>query len=249
MSGSYRVVTLNGRQATELIFLAGIATQTIDNSLNSGVRNYPTTVISVAGGANGGLNYFLDGGTHNDPENNLNLPLPFPDALQEFKVETSGVPAQYGHHAAGTVNGVTKSGTNSIHGDAFEFVRNGIFNARNTFATKRDSIKRNQFGGTIGGPIAKNRLFFFSGFQGTTIRQDPSDTLGYVPTAAMKAGDFTAFASPACNAGRAITLKAPFVNNRIDPSLFSPAAVKLANKLPASADPCGTRCTSASCTR
>ena len=86
-------------------------------------------------------------------------------------------------------------------------------------------IKRNQFGGTIGGPIMKNKLFFFGGYQGTTIRQDPSDSISFVPTAAMLAGDFTAFASPACNAGRQITLRAPFVNNRIDPALFSKPAV------------------------
>src|SRR5205085_734920 len=147
---------LNGRNPTELIFLAGIATQTTDGSLNSGVRNYQTTVISVAGGANGGLDYFLDGGTHNDPDNSLNLPLPFPDALQEFKVETSGVQAQYGHHAAGVVNGVTKSGTNAFHGDLFEFVRNGSFNARNAYALANDGLKRNQFGGVVGGPIVKN---------------------------------------------------------------------------------------------
>src|SRR2546427_12588982 len=165
---------LNGRQATELIFLAGVATQTTDGSLNSGVRNYLTTVISVAGGANGGLNYFLDGGTHNDPENNLNLPLPFPDALQEFKVETSGVPAQYGHHAAGVVNGVTKSGSNAFHGDLFEFVRNGAMNARTAYALASDGLKRNQFGGVIGGPIVKNKLFFFCGGQNTNIRALPT---------------------------------------------------------------------------
>ena len=116
-----------------------------------------------------------------------------------------------------------KIGTNDFHGNLFEFVRNGIFNARNAFATKRDTIKRNQFGGTIGGPILKNKLFFFGGYQGTTIRQDPPDQLSFVPTAAMLAGDLTAFASPACNAGRQITLRAPFVNNRIDPALFSTA--------------------------
>src|SRR5262245_36880066 len=104
---------LNGRNPTELIFLAGAAVPTTDNSLNSGVRNYATVVIQVGGGMNGGLNYMLDGGTHGDPENNLNLPLPFPDALQEFKVEMNGLAAQYGHHAAGTVNAVTKSGSNS----------------------------------------------------------------------------------------------------------------------------------------
>src|SRR5438876_3887552 len=116
---------------------------------------------------NNGLTYMLDGGTHNDPFNNLNLPLPFPDALQEFKVETSAVPAQYGQHSAGAVNAVTKSGTNELHGDLFEFVRNKVFNARNAFALQRDSLKRNQYGGVLGGPIVKNKLFFFGGYQAT----------------------------------------------------------------------------------
>src|SRR5260370_34248429 len=104
---------------------------------------------------------------HNDVYTNSTLPLPFPDALQEFKVETSALPAQYGHHSAAAVNTVTKSGSNDVHGDAFEFVRNGDFNARNYFAPTRDSLKRNQFGGTLGGPIKKNKVFFFAGYQGT----------------------------------------------------------------------------------
>jgi hypothetical protein len=77
---------------------------------------------------------------------------------------------------------VTKSGTNAFHGVAFEFVRNGMFNARNAFAIRRDTIKRNQFGGTIGGPIKKNKLFFFGGYQGTLTRQDPADETSFVPT-------------------------------------------------------------------
>src|SRR4029077_1516453 len=101
------------------------------------------------GGRGPDLSYLLDGGNHNDPFNNANLPLPFPDALQEFKVETSALPAQYGHHSAGAVNVVTKSGTNSFHGDAFEFLRNGDFNARDTFSPARDALKRSQFGGTL----------------------------------------------------------------------------------------------------
>src|SRR6185369_8734592 len=117
------------------------------------------------------------------------LSMPFPDALQEFKVQTSASGAQTGVKSAGSVSLVTKSGTNAIHGNLFEFVRNGIFNARNAFALKRDTIKRNQYGGTIGGPIIKNRLFFFSGYQGTTIRQDPTSLIATVPTAAMYAGD------------------------------------------------------------
>jgi hypothetical protein len=129
------------------------------------------------------------------------MSLPFPDALQEFKVETGSTGAQTGMKSSGSVSLVTKSGTNEFHGDLFEFVRNGKFNARNAFASKRDTIKRNQFGGTIGGPIVKNKLFFFGGYQGTIVRQDPSDLISFVPTPAMMAGDFTAFASPQCNAG------------------------------------------------
>src|SRR5262249_36009896 len=162
---SQRVVELplNGRQATQLINLAGAAvTIPLSNvgQLYSGKNNPDEAPISVAGGgANSALTYVMDGGTHNDPINNLGLPLPFPDALQEFKVETSALPAQYGHHGSGAVNVVTKSGTNDFHGDAFEFVRNGIFNARDFFAPVRDSLKRNQFGGTLGGPILHNKLF------------------------------------------------------------------------------------------
>src|ERR1700756_3257431 len=101
------------------------------------------------------------------PINGLNLPLPFPDALQEFKLETSSLTAQYGQHSAGAVNAVTKSGTNEFHGDVFEFFRNGALNARNYFATVPDQLKRNQFGGTLGGPILKDKLFFFGSYQGT----------------------------------------------------------------------------------
>src|SRR5258708_38881623 len=115
-----------------------MATQVNAAGLNSGVRNYPTQDISVAGGLSNGLTFLLDGASHNDPFNNLNLPLPFPDALQEFKLETSGLSAQYGQHSAGTVNAVTKSGTNDFHGDLFEFVRNGALNARNAFASSRN---------------------------------------------------------------------------------------------------------------
>ena len=126
-------IPLNGRQATELIFLSGLATSAPAGDLNTN-KNYPTVTISVAGGQANGITYIMDGGTHNDPFNNLNLPTPFPDALQEFKVETSSLPARYGHHAASAVNLVTKSGTNAFHGNVFEFVRDYHFNARNFFA-------------------------------------------------------------------------------------------------------------------
>ena len=131
--------------------------------------------ISVAGGQANGITYIMDGGTHNDPFNNLNLPTPFPDALQEFKVETSALPARYGHHAASAVNLVTKSGINQFHGDAVRVRPQLRFNARNFFAPTRDSLKRNQFGGTLGAPIVKNKLFFFGGYQGRDRAEQPAD--------------------------------------------------------------------------
>jgi len=231
---------LNGRQATQLIFLAGMATPGAAGLVSA--RNYPTMIsISVAGGTGEGVVYLLDGANHNDAQNNLGFPLPFPDALQEFKLETSALPAQYGYHSNAVVTAITKSGTNEFHGDLFEFVRNGAFNARNFFAAKRDSLKRNQYGGVIGGPIKKDKLFFFGGYQRTSNRSDPPTTLAYVPTPAMLAGDFTTIASPACNGGRQITLAASqgFVNNRISPSSFDPVAMNIAKILPTTADPCG----------
>jgi hypothetical protein len=218
---------LNGRNVTELISLAGGATPA---PITRGSRSFQRGEgVSIAGGLGTGVAYFLDGAVHNNPQSGGNYSIPFPDALQEFKVETSALSAQHGLHSAGAVTVVTKSGTNDFHGNLFEFVRNGKFNARNAFAVRNDSLKRNQFGGTIGGPIRQNRVFFFAGYQGTTIRQDPSATQSFVPTAAMLQGDFTAITSPACNNGRQIALRAPFVNNRIDPSQFSRAALNVIN--------------------
>ena len=234
---------LQGRQVTDLIVLAGAAVQTetaSSRAMRGGVG------ISVAGGQSFGVAYLLDGATHNNPQNNLNLPLPFPDALQEFSVATSGLSAQNGVHAGASVNAVTKSGTNAFHGNAFEFLRDKRFNATEVFAAigpdgrrKDDGLRRNQYGGTLGGPVVRDRLFFFGGYQSTILRQTPTDLTSRVPTAAMLGGDFTTFASPVCNGGRQIALRAPFVNNRIDPTLFSPAAVNLAKRLPSSTDPCG----------
>jgi Carboxypeptidase regulatory-like domain/TonB dependent receptor-like, beta-barrel len=230
---------LNGRNATELIFLAGMANVGGSGFLNS-VRNYPTVMISVAGGIANWTAYNFDGVAHNDAYNSLNLPLPFPDALQEFKVESSALPAQYGVHASATVNVVTKSGTNELHGNLFEFVRNGIFNARDFFAPKRDTLKRNQFGGVIGGAIVKNKLFFFGGYQGTIQRSEPTQNIAWVPTPAMLTGDFSAFASPPCQPSqRTLSAAQGFVNNSISPTLFSPAALKVVARLPQTNDPCG----------
>lgn len=235
---------LNGRNATDLIYLAG-ASATAPNADLVSAKNYPGEApISVAGGLATGTTYLLDGGEFNDSLNNLNLPLPFPDALQEFKVETSALPAQYGEHSGGAVNAITRSGSNEFHGGAFEFVRNYIFNARNFLAPTRDSLKRNQFGGELGGPIKKDSLFFFLGYQGTLIRSNPSQSFSYEPTPQMLAGNFSTITSPTCSAKGQITLtnpltKSPFPGNQIPTSMFSPAALKMMSYFPPTTDPCG----------
>lgn len=228
---------LNGRNVFSLIQLAGAA---VPGALGSAGASIPgAQTISVAGGQVYGMAYWLDGATFNNPYDATQLPFPFPDALQEFKVETSALTAQNGIHSGAAVTAVTKSGTNEYHGDVFEYIRNGDLNARNFFALTRDTLKRNQFGGVFGGPIKKNRLFFFAGYEGTIIRQDATDSTAFVPTAQMLAGNFTAFASPACNSGKQLNLAAPFVNNTIAPTLLDKASLAVAQHLPTSTDPCG----------
>jgi hypothetical protein len=232
---------LNGRDPHELIFLAGMALTPGVGSMNS-IRNYPTVVVSVAGGNGDGVSYLLDGSMWQDPYNSLSMPLPFPDALQEFKVETSAMQAQYGFHATAAVNAVTRSGTNEFHGDLFEFVRNYKFNARDAFAKQRDTYKRNQFGGVIGGPIKKDKLFFFAGYQRTSLRSDGVQNTAFIPTTAALSGDFSALASAACNSGKAKILPASLgfdSNNQISPNLLNPVAVNLMKTMPVSTDPCG----------
>src|SRR5262249_20238123 len=186
---------LNGRQATQLILLSGAAVTAPASDMASS-KNYPTsTTISVGGGQANGTYYLLDGGDHNDAFGAINLPIPFPDALQEFSVQTNAIPASYGTRAGAVVNIVTKSGTNEIHGDAFEFLRNGVTNARNFFAATRDSLKRNQFGGTLGAPIVKNKVFLFGGYQGTRVRTAPPTNTVFVPTPASLQGDFSVLES------------------------------------------------------
>jgi hypothetical protein len=261
---------LNGRQLTDLLTLTGAVGEG-----RAFRASYPSSaVISIAGGAQGSVAYWLDGGTHNDPLSNQNLPLPFPDTVQEFTVETSSLPAQYGTHPSGAVSVVTKSGGNAFHGDAFEYVRNFMFDSKNTaFATAvatpespsaafRPPLKRNQFGGTIGGPIKKDKLFFFLGWQDTIQRSsNPAETT--LPTPAMLAGDFSqclgstseSLGAPYGPAVGFTALGAPYANpdgdfgyNQTSAAFISPIIKALENHLPVapgggavgSASACGT---------
>jgi len=130
------------------------------------------------------------------------MPRPFPnvDAVEEFSIQTSSFDAQYGRGVGGVVNVVTKSGTNLYHGTAFEFLRNFKLNARNFFSG-RDALKRNQFGGGFGGPIRKDRTFFFLSYQGTRISSATPAVIRTAPSAAMRAGNFSEWLG---RAGRAL---------------------------------------------
>jgi hypothetical protein len=246
---------LNGRTATDLIVLAGAAVQQGTNSSREigGGRGF-----SVTGLQNTSVTYTLDGAMHNNPYNNLNLPVPFPDALQEFSVQVGTQNAANGFLGGAQVGAVTKSGTNEFHGAIFDFMRNDKFKARGYFDTTKGTQKRNQFGGTLGGPIVRQKLFFFFGYQGTLNRQNPDQDEDYVPTARMLQGDFSEAIKPyvdpsnrdlgGCRTtlvnatGSGATpgqLRGPFANNRVDPSLFSKAALNLVARLPKPIDECG----------
>ena len=175
---------LNGRDPTQLIIISGGAVNHSDGTNTGNKSFYTSQSISIAGSAGNTTNYLLDGGDNMDSFTNVNMPLPFPDAMAEFSVETSVLPARNGLHPGGLVNVVTKSGSNDWHGDVFEFVRNGDVNALNYFAVAQDSLKRNQFGGTFGGHIIRDKLFFFGGIQETIVRQDPSGSSAFIPTTA-----------------------------------------------------------------
>ena len=251
---------LNGRNAANLVLLSGSATTTVTGHIASsssygsiGVNAIGGAItISVAGGLPNQLNFLLDGGDNNDNGFNTNLPFPFPDALQEFSVQTTGLQAQYGVHPSGTVNIVTKSGTNQFHGGAFEFLRNGYANASNRITSLVDVLQRNQYGGFLGGPILHDKLFFFGGYQGTALRISQGET-AVIPTNAELAGNWTPYfqtiqsrsatnACPITATAATALLAAGFSTANpttctatISPSLYSKTAQNVAKLLPTGA--------------
>jgi len=231
---SKRVVELplNGRNPADLILLAaGVASGATNNSGDAIASWRPRgqKEIAVNGSRNNNLRYTLDGGTNMDDLMNENMEFPFPDAVQEFSAQTSNMGVEHGGLSGGALNVVTKSGTNSFHGNAFWFVRNTALNATNFFSRQQDKLKRNQAGFTLGGPFIKNKLFGFMGYQKLTIRQAPGDNRDLTLTAAERRGDFSSNRIPLydpLNPGQR------FPNNMIPSSRLSPAAVKLLSYSP-----------------
>jgi hypothetical protein len=260
---------LNGRNAAALTTLvAGVVIAPNAQADQGATKTFPGAVTITANGTRvGQTNYLLDGGNNVDEYTNVNAPFPMPDAVQEFSVQTSNYNAEYGQNAGGVVNIITRSGGNKYHGDLFEYIRNREFNAANYFSYVNgvktvDPLKRNQFGGTVGGPVSVPGLFnskhsfFFVGYQKTIAHTaSTSATAAILPTAAQLAGNFnfnsaaapgsTAF-NTACIANPALATTAalpaqcyPYTANgggsytaHIPTSSYNPSSLALLKYLP-----------------
>jgi hypothetical protein len=197
---SMTAVTLNGRSFTDLLALQpGIVlatTQQPDSIVMAGV----TVAIAPSGGLNPGNQsisgqredangFIVNGGDVKELMNGGTSIVPNLDSIAEFRILTNNFDAEYGNYSGGIVNVVTKSGTNQIHGGGFEFLRNTDLDARNFFSPERSFYRQNQFGGTVGGPIRKNRVFFFGDYQGTRQSQGVDTGLFAVPTVSNRSGN------------------------------------------------------------
>jgi len=225
---------LDGRDPSSLVLLAP-GTVNVLNHGGEGIQtgfSFPTeTGASASGGRQGSTFYMLDGVTNMDNYNLLTSTFPNADATQEFKVITSNYGAQYGFAPGAVVSVATKSGTNNFHGGAFWYVRNNAMNATDWFSHAADTLRRNQYGFFAGGPIKKDKLFFFGNYQGTKIIWNSTDTLTTTPTAAMLTGDFSGLSPD----GMTTNLVGPFKTiagkpNQLDTSIasLSPAALYFA---------------------
>ena len=245
---------LQGRQITSLIALSGASVP--GNALTQGNKGFFASVSpQIAGGQGNQTDYRLDGGDNNDYESNTSFAFPFPDAVAQFSVETGPMSAQTGLHPAGVVNVVTRSGSNIWHGSAFEFIRNNYVDATNFFATctpvapattcsAKDTLHQNQYGGTFGGRIIKDKLFFFGGYQRLSSSAGSATTTAKVPTADMIAGNFLPSNSNSLCVKTPQQLLNPITgavlpNDVINPSFFDKSAMNMLKYLPPPADVCG----------
>src|SRR5918994_678885 len=223
---SKRIVELplNGRDAATLSTLVpGMVLTQVDRE--SGKTIPGARRLSTNGTESRQVSFGLDGTSHTDPYFQQNQPFPFPDALQEFSIQTSNYSAAQGNSAGAVVNAVTRSGTNEFHGGAFGFFRDNTFNARNYFSPTKDFLKRKQYGGFGGGPIQRNKTFFFGGWQRTNLKNVGTTQNAFVPTADQRNGIFaTTIRDPLTGQ--------PFPNNTIPISRFDPASVNVLKFLP-----------------
>ncbi len=227
---------LNGREFFQLAQLAPNVFAPAQNSI-LGSRGF-----NVAGNSEIANNFSLDGTDNNEQAGNGPTHRPSIDAIKEFKVMTGTYNAEYGRNSGAQVIVTTKSGTNEFHGTLFEFHRNSVFDANNFFSPAKPAFRRNQFGGTAGGPIRKDKTFFFAGYEGLRLGQQIS-RLTIVPTAKMKTGDFSELLPGSALCGGAdqpscVTIKdpqsdQPFPGNRIPDYRLNPVGKALVAFYPA----------------
>jgi hypothetical protein len=231
---------LNGRNPASLVFLAPGSTNGLSTSgfyLESWCCGFDTqTSASVSGGRMGSVLYLLNGANNEEAWQTAASPFPNPDATSEFQVMTNNYGAQYGFASGGVVSIVTKSGTNNWHGNAFEFLRNSNLNAKSYYGHQVDPLKRNQFGGSIGGKIIRDKLFIFGNYQATINNTTSFGATQFVPSNAMLNGDFSALLP-----GTQLYDQngKPYPNNYIDPKNFNPVSLKIEAGLPKTNDPLG----------
>jgi hypothetical protein len=194
---------LNGRNPIALVSLApGVIPQGQPSAGNSSMANpvganpFAMGDFQVGGGQAGQSAILVDGVPTNGSYLNVVTYVPTQDAIQEFKVQTNAMGPEFGRFAGGIINFTTKSGMNSFHGEAYEFLRNKVLDANDFFLNRAGQpvppFTQNQFGGNLGGPILKNKLFFFGSYEGYRLRRGAAIT-GTVPTAAEFNGDFSNF--------------------------------------------------------
>ncbi len=232
---------LDGRNPAELVYVAPGAVNSAQTSgigLPGSGSGFPNTgqetAASVNGSRMGGVYYMLDGVTHMDNYFQNANPFPNPDATQEFRVITNNFDAQYGFTSGAVVSIATRSGTNQWHGVGFEFLRNNNLNASDFFTHIADPLKRNQFGGSLGGPIKHNKLFVFGNYQNTIEHISIASSSDFVPNNNMLNGDFSQIPVQLHD-----PQGVPYPNNRIPVSQFSPISLKLEAGLPKTDDPTG----------
>jgi Carboxypeptidase regulatory-like domain/TonB dependent receptor len=219
---------LNGRNFTQLGLLqTGVA------PLTSGVATAGGSLRQGQAYAVNGMRpeqnvYLVDGALNNNRmDGGFALKLPV-DAIAEFRILTQSAPPEYGGTGGATTSVVTRSGGNAYHGSLYEFVRNDAFDARNFFSAEVEPLNQNQFGGTIGGPVLKDRLFFFGYYEGYRNKQGQT-TSATVPTAKERVGDFSEMGRPLLNSA---ACGVPFPGNKLPPGAINPVATNVVNLYP-----------------
>jgi len=228
-----RELPLNGRNVLQLMALAPDVSPGGSRCFAQGASRPESTVtfVSASGARSNETAFYLDGGINEDPYTEIANIFPNPDAIQEFSVQTNSYSAKFGGRGGGVVNAATRSGSNEFHGSAFEFLRNHVLNARNFFASSDDGLKRNQYGFSFGGPVQKNKTFFFASWQGTKLRSIPTQNEAVTPTAAQLSGDFSAISTQLVDPNTNV----PFPGNQVPTSRFDPISMKVLSTVPVGA--------------